>query len=209
MKKFDYEKEYEKTNSFITSYDMLSTISNQLIVKYLVDYGNTWSASHISPLVAVKAKIAELDKFDLVKVTFIRISETEFQLVFKRIRELIDFIDLSYCIVKNINAFIAGLIDKTIYGSSIASRVHDSVLFFEKQSVKSPLVSSPITILIPNEDKLNSLRDEYSIRNEDIYSVEIPLQDYSQNNANEVVSTEDAGNLIVASDVENTTIIEG
>lgn len=79
---------------------------------------------------------------------------------------------------------------------------------FEKQSVKSPLVSSPITILIPNEDKLNSLRDEYSIRNEDIYSVEIPLQDYSQNNANEVVPTEDAGHLIIASNVEDATIIE-
>lgn len=186
---------------------MLSTISNQLIVKYLVDYGNTWSVTHINPLVAVKAKIAELDKFDLVKVTFIRINETEFQLVFKRVRSYMDLLE-SYCIVKNINAFIAGLIDKTIYGSSIASRVHESEFFFEKQSVKSPLVSSPITILIPNEDKLNSLRDEYSIRNEDIYSVEIPLQDYSQNNANEVVPTEDAGHLIIASNVEDATIIE-
>ncbi|MBV4088411.1 hypothetical protein KSZ02_08450 [Bacteroides thetaiotaomicron] len=205
--KIDYEKGFEKSNFFITSYEMLSTISNQLIVKYLVDYGNTWSVTHINPLVAVKAKIAELDKFDLVKVTFIRINETEFQLVFKRVRSYMDLLE-SYCIVKNINAFIAGLIDKTIYGSSIASRVHESEFFFEKQSVKSPLVSSPITILIPNEDKLNSLRDEYSIRNEDIYSVEIPLQDYSQNNANEVVPTEDAGHLIIASNVEDATIIE-
>lgn len=133
--KIDYEKGFEKSNFFITSYEMLSTISNQLIVKYLVDYGNTWSVTHINPLVAVKAKIAELDKFDLVKVTFIRINETEFQLVFKRVRSYMDLLE-SYCIVKNINAFIAGLIDKTIYGSSIASRVHESEFFFEKQSVK-------------------------------------------------------------------------
>lgn len=208
MKKFDYEKEYEKTNSFITSYEMLSTISNQLIVKYLVDYGNTWSAVHCNPIVAVRGNVAELAQFNLVKVTFIRINETEFQLIFKMVWDLIDLMKLSYCIVNNINAFIAGLIDKTIYGFSLNSRVHDSGFFFEKQSVKSPLVSSPITILIPNEDKLNSLRDEYSIRNEDIYSVEIPLQDYSQNNANEVVPTEDAGHLIIASNVEDATIIK-
>lgn len=201
---------FDNVDYFYTSVAMLANINNKEVINSLVNWSSYGSCFFKKTINILDDDISNLSKYNLVKVT-ISIDDTKVSINYSKATKLSELAN-SYCIVSKINSAIAAFIMKSVYKVSINGNFYrDTFANFKFYGIEqsSKVAKSPIALNIPSKEELDTLRSmPYQQRKDLDYSVGIPLPNYLQDNANEVVPTEDAGNLIIASNVENATIIE-
>lgn len=201
---------FDNVDYFYTSVAMLANINNEEVVKNLVNWSNNGYCFFRKTINVLDDDISNLSKYDLVKVT-ISIDDTKVSINYSKATKLSELAN-SYCIVSKINSAIAAFIMKSLYKVSINGNFYRDTFAYSKFYVieqSNKVAKSPITLNIPNKEELDTLRSmPYQQRVDAGFAVHIPLPNYLQENAIEVVSTEDAGHLIIASNVEDATIIE-
>ena len=206
--KTETKRMFDKSNELYTSATMLASIDNKAIVECLIKWFG-WSCSYTNTFNVFNDNIANVNKYDIVKLS-IKVDDTNAIITFDKVTSLTELMN-SHCITSQLNEAIAAFILKAIDKSSINYMFNrDNWIFssFQQVDVEKEVPKSPINLRIPNKEELDTLRSEYFRRKNAVSNIEIPLPNYLQDNANEVILTEDAGNLIIASSVEDATIIE-
>ena len=194
---------FDRTNSFIISANMLSQISNEEIVKLLVKGFLFCRVTYTKAFNAIYDNIENLTKVEFVKVTVNRMEDTLFKLDFEKVTSLNELAK-SYFIIHDVNTAIAAFIYKETYSYlSINAFFYrcSYIGFMSDISGKVTLPLTPKIITIPDEDTLETLRDEYERKQEEAMNIDLPT-DYV------VEATEDAGYNLLPDNVEEAIIVE-
>ena len=194
---------FDRTNSFIISANMLSQISNEEIVKLLVKGFLFCRVTYTKAFNAIYDNIENLTKVEFVKVTVNRMEDTMFKLDFEKVTSLNELAK-SYFIIHDVNTAIAAFIYKETYSYlSINAFFYrcSYIGFMSDISGKVTLPLTPKIITIPDEDTLETLRDEYERKQEEAMNIDLPT-DYV------VEATEDAGYNLLPDNVEEAIIVE-
>lgn len=194
---------FDRTNSFIISANMLSQISNEEIVKLLVKGFLFCRVTYTKAFNAIYDNIENLTKVEFVKVTVNRMEDTMFKLDFEKVTSLNELAK-SYFIIHDVNTAIAAFIYKETYSYlSINAFFYrcSYIGFMSDISGKVTLPLTPKIITIPDEDTLETLRDEYERKQEEAMNIDLPA-DYV------VETTEDAGYNLLPDNVEEAIIVE-
>ena len=194
---------FDRTNSFIISANMLSQISNEEIVKLLVKGFLFCRVTYTKAFNAIYDNIENLTKVEFVKVTVNRMEDTMFKLDFEKVTSLNELAK-SYFIIHDVNTAIAAFIYKETYSYlSINAFFYrcSYIGFMSDISGKVTLPLTPKIITIPDEDTLETLRDEYERKQEEARNIDLPT-DYV------VEATEDAGYNLLPDNVEEAIIVE-
>ena len=194
---------FDRTNSFIISANMLSQISNEEIVKLLVKGFLFCRVTYSKAFNAIYDNIENLTKVEFVKVTVNRMEDTLFKLDFEKVTSLNELAK-SYFIIYDVNAAIAAFLYKETYSNlSINAFFYrcSYIGFMSDISGKVTLPLTPKIITIPDEDTLETLRDEYERKQEEAMNIDLPT-DYV------VEATEDAGYNLLPDNVEEAIIVE-
>lgn len=194
---------FDRTNSFIISANMLSQISNEEIVKLLVKGFLFCRVTYTKAFNAIYDNIENLTKVEFVKVTVNRMEDTMFKLDFEKVTSLNELAK-SYFIIHDVNTAIAAFIYKETYSYlSINAFFYrcSYIGFMSDISGKVTLPLTPKIITIPDEDTLETLRDEYERKHEEAMNIDLPT-DYV------VEATEDAGYNLLPDNVEEAIIVE-
>lgn len=194
---------FDRTNSFIISANMLSQISNEEIVKLLVKGFLLCRVTYTKAFNAIYDNIENLTKVEFVKVTVNRMEDTMFKLDFEKVTSLNELAK-SYFIIHDVNTAIAAFIYKETYSYlSINAFFYrcSYIGFMSDISGKVTLPLTPKIITIPDEDTLETLRDEYERKQEEAMNIDLPT-DYV------VEATEDAGYNLLPDNVEEAIIVE-
>lgn len=194
---------FDRTNSFIISANMLSQISNEEIVKLLVKGFLFCRVTYTKAFNAIYDNIENLTKVEFVKVTVNRMEDTMFKLDFEKVTSLNELAK-SYFIIHDVNTAIAAFIYKETYSYlSINAFFYrcSYIGFMSDISGKVTLPLTPKIITIPDEDTLETLRDEYERKQEEAINIDLPT-DYV------VEATEDAGYNLLPDNVEEAIIVE-
>ena len=176
------KKMFDRTNSFLISVNQVSKISNEEIVKRLVKGLLFCKVTYTKAFNAIYDNIENLTKVEFVKVTVNRMEDTMFKLDFEKVTSLNELAK-SYFIIHDVNTAIAAFIYKETY------------------SYLSINALTPKIITIPDEDTLETLRDEYERKQEEAMNIDLPT-DYV------VEATEDAGYNLLPDNVEEAIIVE-
>ena len=194
---------FDRTNSFIISANMVSQISNEEIVKRLVKGLLFCRVTYTKAFNAIYDNIENLTKVEFVKVTVNRMEDTLFKLDFEKVTSLNELAK-SYFIIHDVNTAIAAFIYKETYSNLSINAFFYRCSYIGFMSGISGKVTLPLTpkiITIPDEDTLETLRDEYERKQEEAMNIELP--------ANYVVeTTEDAGYNLLPDNVEEAIIVE-
>ncbi len=197
------KKMFDRTNSFIISANMVSQISNEEIVKRLVKGLLFCRAAYTKAFNAISDNIENLTKVEFVKVTVNKMGDTFFKLDFEKVTSLNELAK-SYFIIHDVNTAIAAFIYKETYSNLSINAFFYRCSYIGFMSGISGKVTLPLTpkiITIPDEDTLETLRDEYERKQEEAMNIELP--------ANYVVeTTEDAGYNLLPDNVEEAIIVE-
>ena len=194
---------FDRTNSFIISANMLSQISNEEIVKLLVKGFLFCRVTYTKAFNAIYDNIENFTKVEFVKVTVNRMEDTMFKLDFEKVTSLNELAK-SYFIIHDVNTAIAAFIYKETYSYlSINAFFYrcSYIGFMSDISGKVTLPLTPKIITIPDEDTLETLRDEYERKQEEAMNIDLPT-DYV------VEATEDAGYNLLPDNVEEAIIVE-
>ena len=194
---------FDRTNSFIISANMLSQISNEEIVKLLVKGFLFCRVTYTKAFNAIYDNIENLTEVEFVKVTVNRMEDTMFKLDFEKVTSLNELAK-SYFIIHDVNTAIAAFIYKETYSYlSINAFFYrcSYIGFMSDISGKVTLPLTPKIITIPDEDTLETLRDEYERKQEEAMNIDLPT-DYV------VEATEDAGYNLLPDNVEEAIIVE-
>lgn len=197
------KKMFDRTNSFIISANMVSQISNEEIVKRLVEGLLFCRAAYTKAFYAISDNIENLTKVEFVKVTVNKMGDTFFKLDFEKVTSLNELAK-SYFIIHDVNTAIAAFIYKETYSNlSINAFFYrcSYIGFMSDISGKVTLPLTPKIITIPDEETLETLQDEYYCKQEEAMNIDIPI-DYV------VEATEDAGYNLLLDDVEEAIIVE-
>ena len=197
------KKMFDRTNSFLISSNQVSQISNEEIVKRLVKGLLFCRVTYTKAFNAIYDNIENLTKVEFVKVTVNRMEDTMFKLDFEKVTSLNELAK-SYFIIYDVNAAIAAFIYKETYSNLSINAFFYRCSYIGFMSGISGKVTLPLTpkiITIPDEDTLETLRDEYERKQEEAMNIELP--------ANYVVeTTEDAGYNLLPDNVEEAIIVE-
>ena len=197
------KKMFDRTNSFIISSNQVSQISNEEIVKRLVKGLLFCRVTYTKAFNAIYDNIENLTKVEFVKVTVNRMEDTMFKLDFEKVTSLNELAK-SYFIIHDVNTAIAAFIYKESYSNLSINAFFYRCSYIGFMSGISGKVTLPLTpkiITIPDEDTLETLRDEYERKQEEAMNIELP--------ANYVVeTTEDAGYNLLPDNVEEAIIVE-
>ena len=194
---------FDRTNSFIISANMLSQISNEEIVKLLVKGFLFCRVTYTKAFNAIYDNIENLTEVEFIKVTVNRMEDTMFKLDFEKVTSLNELAK-SYFIIHDVNTAIAAFIYKETYSYlSINAFFYrcSYIGFMSDISGKVTLPLTPKIITIPDEDTLETLRDEYERKQEEAMNIDLPT-DYV------VEATEDAGYNLLPDNVEEAIIVE-
>ena len=197
------KKMFDRTNSFLKSSNQLSQISNEEIVKRLVKGLLFCRVTYTKAFNAIYDNFENLTKVEFVKVTVNRMEDTMFKLDFEKVTSLNELAK-SYFIIHDVNTAIAAFIYKETYSNLSINAFFYRCSYIGFMSGISGKVTLPLTpkiITIPDEDTLETLRDEYERKQEEAMNIELP--------ANYVVeTTEDAGYNLLPDNVEEAIIVE-
>lgn len=197
------KKMFDRTNSFLISSNQVSQISNEEIVKCLVKGLLFCRVTYTKAFNAIYDNIENLTKVEFVKVTVNRMEDTMFKLDFEKVTSLNELAK-SYFIIHDVNTAIAAFIYKETYSNLSINAFFYRCSYIGFMSGISGKVTLPLTpkiITIPDEDTLETLRDEYERKQEEAMNIELP--------ANYVVeTTEDAGYNLLPDNVEEAIIVE-
>ena len=197
------KKMFDRTNSFLISSNQVSQISNEEIVKRLVKGLLFCRVTYTKAFNAIYDNIENLTKVEFVKVTVNRMEDTLFKLDFEKVTSLNELAK-SYFIIYDVNAAIAAFLYKETYSNLSINAFFYRCSYIGFMSGISGKVTLPLTpkiITIPDEDTLETLRDEYERKQEEAMNIELP--------ANYVVeTTEDAGYNLLPDNVEEAIIVE-
>ena len=197
------KKMFDRTNSFLISSNQVSQISNEEIVKRLVKGLLFCRVTYTKAFNAIYDNIENLTKVEFVKVTVNRMEDTMFKLDFEKVTSLNELAK-SYFIIHDVNTAIAAFIYKETYSNLSINAFFYRCSYIGFMSGISGKVTLPLTpkiITIPDEDTLETLRDEYERKQEESMNIELP--------ANYVVeTTEDAGYNLLPDNVEEAIIVE-
>ena len=197
------KKMFDRTNSFLISSNQVSQISNEEIVKRLVKGLLFCRVTYTKAFNAIYDNIENLTKVEFVKVTVNRMEDTMFKLDFEKVTSLNELAK-SYFIIHDVNTAIAAFIYKETYSNLSINAFFYRCSYIGFMSGISGKVTLPLTpkiITIPDEDTLETLRDEYERKQEEAMNLELP--------ANYVVeTTEDAGYNLLPDNVEEAIIVE-
>lgn len=194
---------FDRTNSFVTSVNMVSNISNKEIVNHLVENSFYNKIRFAKAFDAVCDNIENLTKVEFIKVIVNRMEDTMFKLDFERITSLKELAK-SHFIINGVNAAIVAFIYKAIHPNLSINHlfIRESYIHSISEIIGAttlPLVPKigattfpliPKIITIPDEETLETLQDEYYCKQEETMNIDIPT-DYV------VESTEDAGYTLV------------
>ena len=197
------KKMFDRTNSFLISSNQVSQSSNEEIVKRLVKGLLFCRVTYTKAFNAIYDNIENLTKVEFVKVTVNRMEDTMFKLDFEKVTSLNELAK-SYFIIHDVNTAIAAFIYKETYSNLSINAFFYRCSYIGFMSGISGKVTLPLTpkiITIPDEDTLETLRDEYERKQEEAMNIELP--------ANYVVeTTEDAGYNLLPDNVEEAIIVE-
>ena len=197
------KKMFDRTNSFLISSNQVSQISNEEIVKRLVKGLLFCRVTYTKAFNAIYDNIENLTKVEFVKVTVNRMEDTMFKLDFEKVTSLNELAK-SYFIIHDVNTAIAAFIYTETYSNLSINAFFYRCSYIGFMSGISGKVTLPLTpkiITIPDEDTLETLRDEYERKQEEAMNIELP--------ANYVVeTTEDAGYNLLPDNVEEAIIVE-
>ena len=193
------KKMFDRTNSFLISSNQVSQISNEEIVKRLVKGLLFCRVTYTKAFNAIYDNIENLTKVEFVN----RMEDTMFKLDFEKVTSLNELAK-SYFIIHDVNTAIAAFIYKETYSNLSINAFFYRCSYIGFMSGISGKVTLPLTpkiITIPDEDTLETLRDEYERKQEEAMNIELP--------ANYVVeTTEDAGYNLLPDNVEEAIIVE-
>ena len=197
------KKMFDRTNSFLISSNQVSQISNEEIVKRLVKGLLFCRVTYTKAFNAIYDNIENLTKVEFVKVTVNRMEDTMFKLDFEKVTSLNELAK-SYFIIHDVNTAIAAFIYKETYSNLSINAFFYRCSYIGFMSGISGKVTLPLTpkiITIPDEDTLETLREEYERKQEEAMNIELP--------ANYVVeTTEEAGYNLLPDNVEEAIIVE-
>lgn len=197
------KKMFDRTNSFVISANMVTQISNEEIVKCLVKGLLFCRVAYTKAFNAISDNIENLTKVEFVKVTVNKMGDTFFKLDFEKVTSLNELAK-SYFIIHDVNTAIAAFIYKETYSNlSINAFFYrcSYIGFMSDISGKVTLPLTPKIITIPDEETLETLREEYYRKQEEAMNIDFPT-DYV------VEATEDAGYNLLLDDVEEAIIVE-
>ena len=170
------KKMFDRTNSFLISSNQVSQISNEEIVKRLVKGLLFCRVTYTKAFNAIYDNIENLTKVEFVKVTVNRMEDTMFKLDFEKVTSLNELAK-SYFIIHDVNTAIAAFIYKETYSNLSINAFFYRCSYIGFMSGISGKVTLPLTpkiITIPDEDTLETLRDEYERKQEEAMNIELP-----------------------------------
>ena len=193
---------FDRTNSFIIASNQVSKISNEEIVKHLVEGLLFCRVIYSKAFDAICDNIENLTKVEFVKVTVNRMEDTSFKLDFEKVTSLNELAK-SYFIIYDVNTAIAAYICKATNSNLSINPIFRRLSYINHLLDiigKETLPLNPKIITIPDEETLDTLRDEYDRKQKE--AMNIDLTGYVAE------STEDVRYNLLSDDVEESIIVE-